>query len=190
MVTYGIFFRENALTQHPVGGKKVFKKPEGGPPKDATEKFRLRILIGRKTGRMDLACKEVWPNGHSRAVTQPNSPTKPSRRHSSQEGEITTLDENEILGEESDGQVSDEKVPEGEGDEDIAPIFAEVLSGDCMDDIENAEGGVKAPPTVSGKMDIEFRLFKVPPEMFRLSGKLLQFHFNSVGSNCLKKIYF
>lgn len=147
----------------------MFKKNENGPPKDATEKFRLRLLIGRKTGRMDLACKEFWPNGHSqqtsRVVTQPGSPTKQSRRQSSLEGDIESIEENDISNE-VNGEVSEEKIEESTP-EDLEPLFAEVLSG-CNDEREiNQEN---TTPSVSGKMDIEFRLFKIPPELFRFSG--------------------
>ncbi len=161
-----------------MGGKKIFKKNDSGPPKDPTEKFRLRLLIGRKTGRLDLACKEFWPNGHSqhpsRTATQPGSPTKPSRRYSSMEGEIVTIDENEVL-EEGQGSQAAEETSHEEGhsvhEEDLAPLFAEVLSGDHQPATDGESNDqTKPPPSVSGKADIEFRLFKVPSDVFRFSG--------------------
>jgi hypothetical protein len=53
-----LFFRATSLTA--VGNKKIFKKSTG-PPSDPTAKYRLRFAIGRRTGRMDLACKALWP---------------------------------------------------------------------------------------------------------------------------------
>lgn len=36
-----------------------------GPPQDPLAKFKLRVLVGRRTGRMDLACKQVWMTSSS-----------------------------------------------------------------------------------------------------------------------------
>jgi hypothetical protein len=43
------------------GNKKIFKRKEPKPLQDPMEKYRLRLFIGRKTGRLDLATKVIWP---------------------------------------------------------------------------------------------------------------------------------
>jgi hypothetical protein len=53
-------FRQNAMSAFH-GNKKIFKRKEPKPLQDPMEKYRLRLFIGRKTGRLDLATKVIWP---------------------------------------------------------------------------------------------------------------------------------
>ncbi len=50
-------------------------KPVGvAPPATPLEKYKLRISVGKQTGRMDLACKSVWPSDEaSRVLSHSNS---------------------------------------------------------------------------------------------------------------------
>lgn len=62
------------------GNKKIFKRKEKKELHDPLEKYRLRVMIGRKTGRMDLSTKAQWvekpPTPQASAsASRSNSPT-------------------------------------------------------------------------------------------------------------------
>lgn len=41
--------------------KKVPKRKDVAPPATALDKYKLRVMVGRRTTRLDLSSKEVWP---------------------------------------------------------------------------------------------------------------------------------
>jgi hypothetical protein len=153
--------RDHVLSSITIGGKKVFKSKLLSVPKEPMEKFKLRVQIGRKTGRMDLACKQFWPQHQSRPPTQPpivaNKTVelpKNTEPETNEEGiELVDLQE----------------------EEDIAPLFVDVDVDQAVDrQAPEKELGLPSDDNnrnVSGKPDVEFRLFKLPPDVFRFTGK-------------------
>uniref|UniRef100_A0A7S3MK82 Uncharacterized protein n=1 Tax=Spumella elongata TaxID=89044 RepID=A0A7S3MK82_9STRA len=68
-------WRTNAVLAKENHFVKSVVKPVGvAPPATPLEKYKLRISVGKQTGRMDLACKSVWPaDDGSRALSHSNS---------------------------------------------------------------------------------------------------------------------
>jgi Ca2+-binding EF-hand superfamily protein len=62
-------WRQNSTLTVQKGLRAVFKKKDSVKPVTPLEKYRLRILVGRKTGKMDLACKSVWGTSPSTQVS-------------------------------------------------------------------------------------------------------------------------
>eukprot|EP01034_Spumella_vulgaris_P025483 gene25483-31949_t len=50
--------------------KKVPKRKDAAPPTTAVEKYKLRVMVGRRTTRLDLSSKEVWPASASGETTE------------------------------------------------------------------------------------------------------------------------
>ena len=54
------FLRNNAAPLNGTALRKVPKRKDAAPPTTALAKYRLRVMVGRRTNRMDLASREVW----------------------------------------------------------------------------------------------------------------------------------
>lgn len=65
-------YRQNTIAAFH-GNKKVFKRKEPKPLEDALEKYRLRMFLSRKTGRLDLSTKVNWP---VKPTSPPQSPPR------------------------------------------------------------------------------------------------------------------
>lgn len=149
------FIRQNAISSFH-GNKKIFKKKDPKPLHDPLEKYRLRVLIGRKTGRMDLTTKAFWPpkpsedelaQGNSRSPSPAGSRQSKSRksRHSvrrsrspSPSASIRSLNSEQLI-------EDDEKEKE-EGEED------KENQEDDEGENEKVAGSVKQP-SVTIKLD-------------------------------------
>ena len=61
---------------------KTAAKPMGAaPPATPLEKYKLRIAVGKRTGRMDLACKSVWHTADDSASNNNNNNYSNTRHH-------------------------------------------------------------------------------------------------------------
>jgi hypothetical protein len=143
------------------------------PPKTPMEKYKLRVAVGRLTGRMDLACKAVWPaedGSHSQVQSQASLQTATADTLDeggdavflTQDGEsVTSAGDQEAKGSEEEGifeQVADSR--DGNAAEEAA--LAEATA--------TGQGAAKQKPKAK-EMMLDFRLSVVPKEILKISGK-------------------
>lgn len=97
--------------------KKVPKRKDATPPTTALDKYKLRIMVGRRTTRLDLSSKEIWPVATERHTkTERPSKVKPSTADDAAESFVPTtssINEFELV-----------VVAEGEGVEEV-PLSAD-----------------------------------------------------------------
>ena len=154
------------------------KLPNSGPPTTPMEKYKLRVAIGKLTGRLDLACKAVWPvedastHTHSAAtaVQVAGTASEPSSAEAAGDGGDTAV----FLTQESEADASpgEEESLEGIFDQvadsrigSTAEEEAALVEGDGTEDPAAANPKKKAK-----EMVLDFRLSVLPKEIVRISG--------------------
>lgn len=128
-------WRQNSTLTVQKGLKAVFKKKDHVKPVTPLEKYKLRILIGRRTGKMDLACKSIWATSPSAQGSVAGA--KEKKTASSGAGDVAddeTLEtkdddeeeeEEEEEDEEEEGEEGEANGDEGEKKDDGAPTSDE-----------------------------------------------------------------
>jgi hypothetical protein len=188
----------NALTSN--NGKKisVFKRRDIPRPQNAMEKYRLRLVVGRKTGRMDLASKNIWLVAPYSASSGPSSPSK-SRGKSdsfrdSAHSPLTANDSEENIRVEEDHLEESQVVTNDANFDETEDLFAEIVINTGVDTEEQispidrpltAKDAIEAVKQkqiiLPGQPEIEFRFQKIPIDIFRITGKHV--FFMSVDTN-------
>lgn len=152
------------------------KLPNSGPPTTPMEKYKLRVAIGKLTGRLDLACKAVWPaenastNTHS-VATVGQGASEPSSTEAAGGGDATAV----FLTQDSEAEPSnpgEEETLEGIFDQvadsrigSTAEEEAALVDGDASEDPAAAN-----PKKKVKEMVLDFRLSVLPKEIMRISG--------------------
>lgn len=171
-------FRNGALAKS-VTAKRVFKPKDLRFPEDPMAKYRLRLLIGRRTGRMDLSCQALWPNKPPSASNSvPGSPHASPKVKKQVDQLQVDSNGNEtgsafFLTENKDEEILAQEVEELNIDEENEQIFADMISLENSTD-EQLDNSIEPPiPTsLSNQKSIEFRLHIIPSEIFRIKGNL------------------
>jgi hypothetical protein len=138
------------------------KQPGAAPPTTPLEKYKLRIQVGRLTGRMDLSCKAMWGSAPTSASTATAAAAATSASAAaatataaatsasavaaaaatSAEGEGSPTEEGEGAETVGDGQLA------GDTDEDAATAAADSVEGGPKGSVDSAaslsEGGAGA----------------------------------------------
>jgi hypothetical protein len=165
--------------------KSGVKQANAAPPTTPMEKYKLRISVGRLTGRLDLACMAVWPEDQSQshAGTHSSLPTAAV----SQEKAGTTdsaasagAGDGAFLTQDGD-ETGEAKGPEEEG---IFDQVADSRDGNAAEEAALAEASALQPAEAGGhdaahkaklkkakEMMLDFRLSVVPKEVLKISGK-------------------
>jgi hypothetical protein len=170
--------------------KSGVKQAGAAPPATPMEKYKLRISVGKLTGRLDLACKAVWPAEEGGTRTQSVAHTRENSHVIAKAESATTL-ASETGG---DGDAvfltqdpeTDSAELEGKSEEEnLEGIFDQVAdsrSGNAAEEAALAEAletGSAAGSTASAQtktkpkeMMLDFRLSVIPKEVLRINGKV------------------
>ena len=157
------------------------KLPNSGPPTTPMEKYKLRVAIGKLTGRLDLACKAVWPaedastHTHSTAtaVQIAGTASEPSSAEAAGDGGDAAI----FLTQDSEAE------PSNPGEEEsLEGIFDQVADSRigstaeeeaALEEGDGSEDPAAANPKKKAKeMVLDFRLSVLPKEIMRISGIL------------------
>lgn len=176
----------NALTSN--NGKKltVFKRKDVPRPQTAIEKYRLRLIVGRKTGRLDLACKNLWPTASQPSSSTDKSPEREKSNIPVEEEKDATEVESNYVTQDQEGDVEVDpsaleqiKSSDENKSSDEQLLFAEIIvntggdvDGAAVDSADVADPNSTEPKQVilPGQPQIEFRIQQIPADIFRLTG--------------------
>lgn len=196
------FFQSNAILATENHFAKTAAKPAGAaPPATPLEKYRLRISVGKQTGRMDLACKSVWPDeglsrqsSHNSSVAHsPKARAAPSNAglvdstdngdadsangaFLTQDGEEVRFNTTEV---EAEAELAEES-PEGLFDQVSTsrddPAGASLAVVEVSANGEAVEGKKSAPGAKrrAKEMLLDFRLSVIPREVLKFTGKNIE----------------
>jgi len=198
VLTLFVFSHSNAILATENHFAKTAAKPAGAaPPATPLEKYRLRISVGKQTGRMDLACKSVWPDeglsrqsSHNSSVA--HSPTSRAAPRGSgpadstdngdadsangafltQDGEEVQFNTAEV---EAEAELAEE-LPEGLFDQVSTsrddPAGASLAVVEVSASGEAVEGKKSAPGAKrrAKEMLLDFRLSVIPREVLKFTG--------------------
>lgn len=167
--------------------KSGVKQAGAAPPSTPMEKYKLRISVGKLTGRMDLACKAVWPAEENATRAQSVAHTRENSQVIAKAESAATLGseggaDGAFLTQDPDAESAAlEGKAEEENLEGIFDQVADSRSGNAAEEAALAEaletssaGGSTAAAPAKAKpkeMMLDFRLSVIPKEVLRISGK-------------------
>ena len=165
---------------------QTLKKKGSVAPTTAVAKYRLRVQVGKRTGRMDLACREEWEEDASvsSSASAASSPAKnsPGKGKTADSPAKKEFELNEPTDEENGKR---EEAPQGSAEETVNQLLEDAKQQQRLDQEEEAAmfgDGPNNGVTKSSKTEavlVDFRLNRIPSEVLRLTGREL------AASSCL-----